>query len=207
MLQADFDLCSDCYNEGLFGPDMVSADFIKMDVTEASNANGGGWTDQETLLLLEALELYGDNWNEIAEHVATKSKSQCILHFIRLPVEDPFSDNADNSAALTTSNAPATTPISQTDSTLEVEQEEKETAEKGPEDGTANVTSTDNAVKPRSGDLVIPPNLAAFAEAGNPVMAQVRCFLTICSCSAHCAFIEMKLSQLLYRRDMVAIPR
>lgn len=189
--QADFDLCPDCYNEGLFGPDMVSADFIKMDVTEASNANGGGWTDQETLLLLEALELYGDNWNEIAEHVATKSKSQCILHFIRLPVEDTFSEDADKPALTSNAAAPTTTPISQTDSTLEVEgeQEEKETAEKEPEDDSANVTSTDNAAEPRGGELVMPPNLAAFAEAGNPVMAQVRCSYEIYSCSAH-VFIE-----------------
>lgn len=171
--QADFDLCPDCYNEGLFGPDMVSADFIKMDVTTASNANGGGWSDQETLLLLEALELYGDNWNEIAEHVATKSKSQCILHFIKLPVEDAFSDNVAKSAS-TSNAAPATTPISQTDSTLEGEQEEKETGEKEPEDDAAIVPSTDKAEEPRREELVLPPNLAAFAEAGNPVMAQVR---------------------------------
>lgn len=32
------------------------------------------WTDQETLLLLEGLELYGDNWAETAEHVGTKSQ-------------------------------------------------------------------------------------------------------------------------------------
>lgn len=70
---------------------MVSTDFIIMEpMTERAGVNGGSWTDQETLLLLEALELYGDNWNEIAEHVATKTKAQCILHFIRLPIADPF---------------------------------------------------------------------------------------------------------------------
>lgn len=175
--QADFDLCPDCYNEEHYGPDMASTDFIKMDVTEASNANGGGWTDQETLLLLEALELYGDNWNEIAEHVATKSKSQCILHFIRLPVEDPFSEEADGLAS--TSNAPVTTPVSQTDSTLEGEQEEKETAEKEPGDDAANIPSTDTEAEPWSEELVMPSNLATFAEAGNPVMAQMSFLATM----------------------------
>ena len=34
----------------------------------------GDWSDQETLLLLEGLELYGDNWAEIAEHVGTRSQ-------------------------------------------------------------------------------------------------------------------------------------
>jgi hypothetical protein len=33
------------------------------------------WSDQETLLLLEGLELYGDNWAEIAEHVGTRSQA------------------------------------------------------------------------------------------------------------------------------------
>lgn len=55
---------------------------------ETFDPDGDSWTDQETLLLLEALEKYKDNWNEIAEYVGTKSKAQCILHFLRLPMED-----------------------------------------------------------------------------------------------------------------------
>ena len=33
-----------------------------------------GWSDQELLLLLEGVELYGDSWADIAEHVGTKSQ-------------------------------------------------------------------------------------------------------------------------------------
>jgi SWI/SNF related-matrix-associated actin-dependent regulator of chromatin subfamily C len=50
--------------------------------------DGDSWTDAETLRLLEGVEKYNDNWNGIADHVGTKSKAQCIHHFIRLPVED-----------------------------------------------------------------------------------------------------------------------
>ena len=50
------------------------------------------WTDQETLLLLETLELYKENWNKIAEHVGTKSKAQCILYFVQRPIEDSLAD-------------------------------------------------------------------------------------------------------------------
>uniref|UniRef100_A0A7I4CT55 Chromatin remodeling factor subunit n=1 Tax=Physcomitrium patens TaxID=3218 RepID=A0A7I4CT55_PHYPA len=169
--QADFDLCSDCYSEGQFGPGMLATDFIKMDVTEAFNANGGGWSDQETLLLLEALELYGDNWNEIAEHVATKSKAQCILHFIRLPVEDSFSEDADGSGL--TNNVPASASIPNNNSTAQSEPKEEEALEEAPKDCTANEPSTDVAVELLHEELVMPTNLAAFAEAGNPVMAQM----------------------------------
>ena len=88
--QADFDLCTECFNNRKFGSDMSSSDFILMEPAEAPGVSGGKWTDQETLLLLEALELYKENWNEIAEHVATKTKAQCILHFVQMPIEDTF---------------------------------------------------------------------------------------------------------------------
>lgn len=48
------------------------------------------WTDQETLLLLEGLELYKDDWNKVCEHVGTRTQDECILHFLRLPIEDPY---------------------------------------------------------------------------------------------------------------------
>ncbi|PIN06750.1 hypothetical protein CDL12_20693 [Handroanthus impetiginosus] len=88
--QADFDLCADCFNNRKFGSDMSPSDFILMEPGEAGSASGGKWTDQETLLLLEAIELFRDNWSEIAEHVATKTKAQCILHFVQMPIEDAF---------------------------------------------------------------------------------------------------------------------
>ncbi|XP_022952326.1 SWI/SNF complex subunit SWI3D-like isoform X1 [Cucurbita moschata] len=94
--QADFDLCSECFNNGKFDSDMSSSDFILMESVGVPGASGGKWTDQETLLLLEALELYKENWNEIAEHVATKTKAQCILHFIQMPIEDTFLESEDN---------------------------------------------------------------------------------------------------------------
>ena len=48
------------------------------------------WTDQETLLLLEAMEMYKDDWNKVSEHVGTRTQDECILHFLRLPIEDPY---------------------------------------------------------------------------------------------------------------------
>ncbi|KAK8564318.1 hypothetical protein V6N13_005448 [Hibiscus sabdariffa] len=94
--QADFDLCTDCFSNGKFGSGMSSSDFILMEPADAPGLSGGKWTDQETLLLLEALELYKENWNEIAEHVATKTKAQCILHFVQMPIEDVFFNSDDN---------------------------------------------------------------------------------------------------------------
>ncbi|NXI75750.1 SMRC2 protein, partial [Rhipidura dahli] len=55
------------------------------------------WTEQETLLLLEALEMYKDDWNKVSEHVGSRTQDECILHFLRLPIEDPYLENSDAS--------------------------------------------------------------------------------------------------------------
>jgi SWI/SNF related-matrix-associated actin-dependent regulator of chromatin subfamily C len=96
FLQADFDLCCHCYNEGKFDTGMAKTDFILMDSSEVSGGvSGTSWTDEETLLLLEGLEIFGGKWAEISEHVATKTKTQCMLHFLQMQIEDHFRDGED----------------------------------------------------------------------------------------------------------------
>eukprot|EP00257_Ricinus_communis_P017021 XP_015575358.1 SWI/SNF complex subunit SWI3C [Ricinus communis] len=77
--EIDILLCSDCFHEGRFVTSHSSLDFIKMDPTkDYGDLDGESWSDQETLLLLEAMEIYNDNWNEIAEHVGSKSKTEFV---------------------------------------------------------------------------------------------------------------------------------
>ncbi|GFQ00968.1 swi/snf complex subunit swi3d [Phtheirospermum japonicum] len=113
--QADFDLCADCFNNGKFDSNMSPSDFILMEPAEAGGASGGKWTDQETLLLLEAIEIFRDNWSEIAEHVATKTKAQCILHFVQMPIEDAFFDRDDENSDTSKENG---VPVSTTTENL-----------------------------------------------------------------------------------------
>ncbi|KAH9571668.1 hypothetical protein CY35_02G106000 [Sphagnum magellanicum] len=168
--QVDFDLCSDCYNDGKFGPNMVSSDFTRMDVTEGVNVNNAGWTDQETLLLLEALELYGDNWHEIAEHVGTKSKSQCILHFIQLPVEDPFLEEMETPGTLLRAPSPPPPSSLSKEPSVEPSMEMRSDGLTPPKVVATTVRDASNGVLAVPS---VPPSLIAFADAGNPVMAQV----------------------------------
>lgn len=106
-------LCPKCFADGHFPESLSSrlslspfcyvrpltlrSDFIQC--TDPVSAISGRyntieqWTDQETLLLLEGIELYQENWDQISEHVGSKTKEQCLLHFIRLPVEDSFIEN------------------------------------------------------------------------------------------------------------------
>lgn len=48
------------------------------------------WSEQECVLLLEGLEMFRDDWNKVSEHVSTRTQDECILQFLRLPIEDPY---------------------------------------------------------------------------------------------------------------------
>lgn len=96
IYQADTALCLNCFHDAKYITGHSSLDFTKTDSKREPLENeSDSWTDQETLLLLEGIEKYNDRWNEIAGHVGTKSKAQCIQHFIRLPVEDGLLENMD----------------------------------------------------------------------------------------------------------------
>merc|ERR1740116_719155 len=93
--------------EGLEGAEgkTVGPDFgLKTDIYDKRNAAlkranaataSRDWTQQETLLLLEALEMYKDDWNKVCEHVGSRTQDECILHFLRLPIEDPYLEDPE----------------------------------------------------------------------------------------------------------------
>ncbi|KAM3308739.1 SWI/SNF complex subunit SWI3C [Capsicum chacoense] len=94
--EIDILLCLDCFHEGRFVAGHCSLDFVKVSsMKDYGDLDGDSWTDQETLLLLEGMQRYKENWNQIAEHVGTKSKAQCILHFVRLPLDGASLDNIE----------------------------------------------------------------------------------------------------------------
>ncbi|KAF2658186.1 SWIRM-domain-containing protein [Lophiostoma macrostomum CBS 122681] len=48
------------------------------------------WSDQETLALLEALEVFDDDWNSVADKVGTKTREQCVMKFLSLEIADTY---------------------------------------------------------------------------------------------------------------------
>merc|ERR1719341_2881108 len=84
----------------------IGGDFgLKTDIYDKRNAAlkranaataSRDWTQQETLLLLEALEMFKDDWNKVCEHVGSRTQDECILHFLRLPIEDPYLEDPEN---------------------------------------------------------------------------------------------------------------
>ncbi|MEQ2196691.1 hypothetical protein XENOCAPTIV_009111, partial [Xenoophorus captivus] len=42
------------------------------------------------------LEMYKDDWNKVSEHVGSRTQDECILHFLRLPIEDPYLEDSSS---------------------------------------------------------------------------------------------------------------
>ncbi|KAK6946220.1 SMARCC, C-terminal [Dillenia turbinata] len=166
--QADFDLCSECYNNGKFGSGMSSSDFILMEPAEAPGLGSGKWTDQETLLLLEALELYKENWNEIAEHVATKTRTQCILHFLQMPIEDTFLDGEDQIDATPQENVDTGTSNNDDTSVPKDAPEMTETKTSGTE-GQPQSTPVESSKPATTSEDLLTPTETSKAEEANQV--------------------------------------
>lgn len=91
--KADVDLCASCYYGQKYSSTMKPRDFIQMNSATATSEymdDDEVWTENETILLLEALEMFADNWTLVSEHVGSKAKDQCVTQFLRLPIEDLY---------------------------------------------------------------------------------------------------------------------
>eukprot|EP00252_Welwitschia_mirabilis_P026515 TRINITY_DN8728_c0_g1_i1.p1 TRINITY_DN8728_c0_g1~~TRINITY_DN8728_c0_g1_i1.p1 ORF type:complete len:589 (-),score=136.18 TRINITY_DN8728_c0_g1_i1:409-2175(-) len=86
----DFDLCIECFSVGAeVTPHKSNHDYRVMDSLSFPLLDPE-WTTDEEQLLLEAIEMYGLSfWTEVAEHVGTKSKSQCYDHYQKIYMNSP----------------------------------------------------------------------------------------------------------------------
>lgn len=87
-----YDLCSLCFQEGRFPSSTTSADYTKLE-NESYRSIGdkeAPWKDSELLLLLEGLEMFDDSWEQVADHVGSKTREECVLKFLQLEIEDKY---------------------------------------------------------------------------------------------------------------------
>ncbi len=88
---AEVVLCAECFANGSYPSTLSSRDFEQLTTVIDSEAyDGSVWSELEELRLLEGLEKFSDDWNKVAEHVQTKNNEQCVLKFLRMPIEDSF---------------------------------------------------------------------------------------------------------------------
>ncbi|KAJ4980768.1 hypothetical protein NE237_031605 [Protea cynaroides] len=86
----DFDLCVECFSVGAeVAPHKSNHPYRVMD-NLSFPLICPDWNTDEEILLLEGIEMYGmGNWAEIAEHVSTKTKAQCIDHYTTAYMNSP----------------------------------------------------------------------------------------------------------------------
>ncbi|KAI4185393.1 MAG: hypothetical protein L6R41_004167 [Letrouitia leprolyta] len=90
-----YDLCGECFRVARQPAPHHQWDFVKLEDGEytAIPDREKGWTDAELLRLLEALELFDDNWDSIADHVESRTREECVLKFLQLEIEDSYLEN------------------------------------------------------------------------------------------------------------------
>ncbi|GAA6006259.1 uncharacterized protein JCM10292_000039 [Rhodotorula paludigena] len=91
---APITVCGACYSEGRFPSTLHAGSFVRLDADplalDREGDGAGGWTDLETLRLLEGIEMHDDAWDKVADHVGSRSREQCIARFLQLPIEDGY---------------------------------------------------------------------------------------------------------------------
>lgn len=108
-----YDLCPNCYYQSKMPNTHRASDFTRMEEPEYSNIpdKDAAWTDTETLLLLEGLENFDTNWDEVANHVGTRTREECVMKFLQLDIQDQYMEDAPGTSTYRASGGRE--PISQ----------------------------------------------------------------------------------------------
>lgn len=140
-IQVDLVLCARCFVRGNYRSGLNSADFKRVDIGDVITRKD--WSDRETLLLLEAVLHYGDDWKKVAQHVTGRSEKECVHWFIKLPFAEQFLELND------------------------IDDIDKYTGLESDPVGTTEGTDSDLSLPAKR--ICLSP----LADASNPIMAQV----------------------------------
>jgi len=90
-----YDVCPNCFNEARLPANHTSSMYTKLENPRYTSVldRDAPWSDAEILRLLEGLERFDDDWSEIAEHVGTRSREECVLQFLQLDIEEKYLDS------------------------------------------------------------------------------------------------------------------
>ncbi len=97
-----YDLCPNCFVQGRMPSTHRGSDFVKLEEPEYTTIpdKDAPWTDSETLLLLEGLENFDDDWTSIANHVGTRTREECVMKFLQLEIQDQYLDDEPSQTSL-----------------------------------------------------------------------------------------------------------
>ena len=98
----DFDLCMECFCSGASVLPHRPYHAYRVIEHVRQPLFDPRWGADEELLLLEAIEIFGfGNWGDIAEHVSSKSKTECEQHYLQVYLSSDTAPLPDISKALT----------------------------------------------------------------------------------------------------------
>lgn len=102
-----YDVCSNCFQCGRVPVSHSPHDFTTIENPGYTTVpeRDAPWTDSEMLLLLEGLDQFDDDWDEVADHVKTRTREECVLRFLQIEIEDPYLETEINGAGSATLGA------------------------------------------------------------------------------------------------------
>lgn len=100
--EVKYDLCPSCFVQGRMPSTHRGSDFVKLEEPAYTTIpdKDAPWTDSETLLLLEGLENFDDDWTSIANHVGTRTREECVMKFLQLEIQDQYLDDEPSQTSL-----------------------------------------------------------------------------------------------------------
>lgn len=100
--EVKYDLCPSCFVQGRMPSTHRGSDFVKLEEPAYTTIpdKDAPWTDSETLLLLEGLENFDDDWTSIASHVGTRTREECVMKFLQLEIQDQYLDDEPSQTSL-----------------------------------------------------------------------------------------------------------
>lgn len=112
-----YDICPNCFLEARLPASHNAADFVRLEETDHTRIEdkAAGWSDSELILLLEGIETFDDDWQQIADHVGTRTREECVMKFLQLEIEDKYVEEIDGSQDATVRSLHGRDPISQLD--------------------------------------------------------------------------------------------
>jgi len=94
LLKSKYDLCPNCFAEGKMPANHQQIYYTKIEnpTYSAVPDRDAPWSDGEILKLLEAMERYDEDWEQVAEYVGTRTKEECVVKFLQFEIEDKYLD-------------------------------------------------------------------------------------------------------------------
>ncbi|KAJ2892572.1 hypothetical protein MKZ38_009603 [Zalerion maritima] len=85
------ELCASCFVEGRLPANHNSSEFVRVDNPAYKPVDRDGkWSDAEIVRLLEGIERYDEDWGQIADHVGSRTREECVLQFLQMDIEGKY---------------------------------------------------------------------------------------------------------------------